>query len=155
MKTALAILLLTLGLVLPQMGTAQSIALSEASPVVGEEVTITLDVAVDTLVVTYRPNSSVATKELLVSATPTTTFQWASRNPGLVEISYPDRAQGGALIRRNVSVRFDGVSASGLAVMFGAGLILFGGAAFAFRTLFQHTEPPEKMDFDPNELPDT
>lgn len=157
MKPLLAIAVIVVAFFAPARGASPSIQLSDESPVVGQAITVTLPVAVDTLTVTYRPNSSVATTEYVVNRPAASTFQWASRNPGLVELSYPDRssASGPARVKHNVSVRFAGVSVSGLAVMFGAGIILFGGAAFAFRTLFRDTAPGERPDLDPEQLPDT
>lgn len=133
-----------------------SIEVSQVSPDVGERISLTFSVPVDTLTITYRPNSSVAKTEILVNNPPATTMEWASKEPGLVSLSYLDKSGGNAQrVRRDLSVRFDGISFSGIAVMLFAGIILFGGAATAFRTLFQEQDEGRPDVFDPEELPDT
>ena len=147
--TILLGLLLLMGL----SAAAQGITLSNESPEVGEEIVITLPEATDSLRIVYRPSSSVTKTEYLTSPTPTAAYTWAAAQPGLVQLSYAGRE--GAAVSRNVSIRFAGVSASGLTIMLLAGTILFGGVVLAFRTLFRDEEEDGELDFDPEELPDT
>jgi hypothetical protein len=133
-----------------------SIEVSKASPDVGERITLTFSVPVDTLTVTYRPNSSVSKTETLVNNPPVTSMEWASKEPGLVSLVYWDKSQESPQrVNRSLSIRFDGISGSGIAVMLFAGIVLFGGAATAFRTLFQEQDEGHPNVFDPEELPDT
>lgn len=133
-----------------------SIEVSKAMPTVGERVTLSFSVPVDTLKVTYRPNSSVAKTETLVNTPPATSMEWSSKEPGLVALSYVDRSgDSPQTVSQSLSIRFDGLSGSGLAVMLLAGVILFGGATTAFRTLFQEQDEGHPDTFDPDELPDT
>ncbi|WP_143473236.1 hypothetical protein [Flavilitoribacter nigricans] len=133
-----------------------SIEVSNHSPEVGETITLTFSAPVDSLTVTYRPNSSVSKTEVLVNNPPATSMEWASKEPGLVSLSYLDRSGGDAQsVRQDLSIRFEGLSGSGLAVMLFAGIILFGGATMAFRTLFQEQDEGRPEVFDPEEMPDT
>lgn len=105
---------------------------------VGETVTLSFSVPVDSLKVTYRPSSSVSKQEFLVISPPANSMEWAPQNPGLVQLSYQDRSgTSPTTVSHNISVRFRGLSSSGVVVMLLAFIILFGGASFAFRTLFQ------------------
>jgi hypothetical protein len=111
---------------------------------VGTPVTITLAQPADTLTVTYRPNSSITSREIL----PTNglqTVEWVPQKAGVAALSTPT---GGA---QNVSVRFQQAPVSGIIVLLLAGLILFGGIIFAFIKLFRNN--PE--DLDPAVRPDT
>jgi hypothetical protein len=96
---------------------------------VGTPVTVTLPAGADTLLVTYRPNSAIATTD----AIPATGGQvaWTPADAGVVALAVP----GGA--RETVSVRFQDTPAAGMLVLVLAGTILFGGAIFAFRKLFE------------------
>lgn len=133
-----------------------SIEPSNASPEVGERITLSFTVPVDTLTVVYRPNSSVSKTEILVNEPPMTMMEWASKEPGLVAMSYLDKSgDSPARVSRNLSIRFAGISESGLVVMILAGIILFGGATIAFRTLFQEQDEGRPNVFDPDEVPDT
>ncbi len=96
--------------------------------ILGESVTINLEQAQERLIVEYRPNSNIVTRDTLVSATPTKNFEWTPKKPGVVRLNTKDGS-------KNVSVRFKGLSVSGLLVMLLAGVILFGGAGLAFRSL--------------------
>ncbi|HMB92896.1 MAG TPA: hypothetical protein VKP65_18750 [Rhodothermales bacterium] len=111
---------------------------------VGTPVTITLAEPADTLTVTYRPNSSIATQEFLLT-NGQQTVEWIPQQAGVAAISTPS---GGA---QNVSVRFQSSPVSGIFVLFLAGFILFGGVIFAFIKLFKNS--PEKLD--PEIRPDT
>jgi hypothetical protein len=111
---------------------------------VGTPVTITLAAPADTLTVTYRPNSSIASQEILLT-NGQQTVAWVPQQAGVAAISTP---AGGA---QNVSVRFQSAPASGIIVLLFAGGILFGGVIFAFVKLFKNN--PEKLD--PEIRPDT
>jgi hypothetical protein len=87
---------------------------------------VTLPAPTDTLLATYRPSTSIAHVDTLVGAQ-----QWTPTEAGVVALSTP----GGDT--QNVSVRFARTPLAGLAVLLVAGLILFGGAGFAFRKLFE------------------
>lgn len=102
---------------------------SEEDLFVSREVTVSFPTPTDTLIVTYRPNSSIP----IVEAIPTNaagSATWTPRYPGVVAVATP----GGPT--QNVSVRFLTVPWNGVAVLTLAGLILFGGIIFAFRKLF-------------------
>ena len=132
------------------------ITLSNMAPKVGEEITIDVGTPVDTLVITYRPNSSVVKTDYVVNNTPGTQFTWASKSAGIVNLSYTDRTGGSpTTVSQGVSVRFNGLSAPGLIVMLLAGVILFGGATLAFRTLFRDAEEDGTLDLDPDKFADT
>lgn len=136
--------------------TWASIEVSKDSPTVGERITLTFSVPVDTLTVTYRPNSSVSKTEILVNDPPATSMEWSSKEPGLVALSYLDKSgESPQRVRHSLSIRFDGLSGSGLVVMLLAGVILFGGATTAFRTMFQEQDEGRTEVFDPDEVPDT
>ncbi|MEM1357552.1 MAG: hypothetical protein AAGF89_05110 [Bacteroidota bacterium] len=108
---------------------------------VGETVRLSFSAPVDSLTVTYRPSSSVSKQEFLVISPPASSTEWSPQNPGLVQLSYQDRSgTHPTTVSHNISVRFRGFSSSGVAVMLLAFIILFGGAGFAFRTLFQRQD---------------
>lgn len=115
------------------------IQLSNEFPVKGEPVEITLEEPGDRIYFTYRPRSSVARTDSLSAEAPATRFNWTPRDAGVVTIRAGEAS-------RNVSVRFGGISTSGLIVMLLAGGILFGGVGFAFRILFQ--EGKEQLDLE-------
>jgi hypothetical protein len=156
MKRTQLIYLLPFFLITAMPIAGASIEVSNNEPEVGERITLTFSVPVDTLTVTYRPNSSVAKTEILVNDPPATSMAWSSKEPGLVALHYVDKS-GDSLqgVNRNLSVRFSGVSASGIVVMVLAGIILFGGATTAFRTMFREQEEGRPDVFDPEEVPDT
>ena len=81
-----------------------------------QQATITTETPVDTIVVTYRPNSQVSTTEYLSAAEPTTSFKWVPSQAGVVAIQ-----AGGSTT--TVSVRFEGVSWSGIGIMIIAGVL--------------------------------
>ena len=113
----------------------------------GEPVTITLEKAVDSIFITYRPNSQVVKEEILTADTPSKTFEWAPLEAGVVAIQAGSSA-------KNVSVRFKGISGSGIFIMILAGLLLFGGATYAFR-LLMYGKPPSDFDADIQHRVDT
>jgi hypothetical protein len=106
------------------------IQLSTEFPVKGEAVDILLEEPAEKIYFTYRPRSAVARMDSLVAESAVSQFTWIPRDAGVVAIKTH-------AISRNVSVRFKGISTSGLIVMLLAGSILFGGVTFAFRILFQ------------------
>lgn len=123
---------------------AQPITLSPEIPVVGQEMTLRFEAPVDTVFVTYRPNSAVARRDT-IRIGEAASMRWTPSRAGVVAISLPDGT------RQNVSVRFTKTPLSGLVVLLVAGLILFGGAGWAMRMLFAGGAPR----FDPEDLPDT
>ena len=126
------------------------IELSPDEPVEGELVTVTLDKPARELIITYRPNSSVIRRDTLRADAPATAFTWTPEQAGVVALAAGDAT-------RNVSVRFRGWSWGGILVMIFAAGILFGGATFAFRTMFRDEEEDSTMDYDSSPLrhPDT
>ena len=132
---------------LPLLASAQ-ISLSKEQPTQGETVDITLGQPERLLVVTYRPNSSVARRDTLRSEQPATTFRWTPRKAGIVSLSSSNAS-------RNVSVRFKGFSGTGIIVMGIAATLLFGGAAFAFRLLFKDEAEDGTLDVELDHFPDT
>lgn len=128
------------------------IDVSNPAPEVGEKLTLTFDDEVDTLVVVYRPNAAVAKTDVIPISPASKTVEWSPENAGVVALSY---AAAGNSATRNISVRFAGVSYPGIFVMILAGVVLFGGAITAFRTLFRDEEEDGTRDLDPSQLPDT
>lgn len=156
MKKIELIYLLLLFLVIHTPIARASIEVSNQKPEVGERLTLTFPVPVDTLTVTYRPNSSVSKTEVVAINPPATSVEWASKEAGLVALAYMDKTQEDPQrVSKNMSVRFQGVSGSGIVVMLFAGVVLFGGAATAFRTLFREQDEGRPNVFDPEEMPDT
>lgn len=150
------IYLIFFGLIMASPSALASIEVSKDSPTVGERITLTFSAPVDTLTVTYRPNSSVSKTETLVNNPPATSMEWSSKEPGLVALAYLDKSgESPQRISRSLSIRFDGLSGSGIVVMLLAGVILFGGATTAFRTMFQEQDEGRPDVFDPDEVPDT
>lgn len=145
-KTTLFILVLLLG----HLPLSAQIKLSTDKPVEGETLTITLNQPVRELIITYRPNSSVIRRDTLRADTPATAFNWTPEQAGVVALAAGDATS-------NVSVRFQGLSWGGILVMIIAAGILFGGATFAFRTMFRDEEEDGTMDYDasPQRHPDT
>ena len=130
------------------LGAAAQFTLSDDTPVQGEPVTIELMEPAAMLILVYRPRSSVAERDTLRADAPTTTFQWVPEEAGVVSIVTPAGT-------KNVSVRYPGLSTSGLIVMVIAGGLLFGGAAFAFRLLFQEDGPAPPEELEVERRPDT
>lgn len=124
-------LLLLLAALLSAPALAQ-IAVSPEAPVRGQPVTVTLDAPAEALLVTYRPNSGIAVEETVPVTG--TTATWTPSRAGVVGLATPDGAS------RNVSVRFDRTPLSGLFILIGAGVVLFGGATFAMRALLSDDE---------------
>ncbi len=141
------IALLLIAFVWATLAPAQ-ISLSDEHPVQGEPVTITLPEPASELIVTYRPNSSIARVDTLRAEPPATAFLWTPRQAGVASLSIPTEG-------RNVSVRFQGLSGSGIFVMIIAGTLLFGGAGFAFYILFKDEEEDDTLDIELDHFPDT
>lgn len=134
---------LTLSLLLAVPAAGQ-ITLSAEDLYVSEPVTVTLAAPAEALTVTYRPNSSIETVET-IPARGQQTVTWTPVQAGVVALS------AGGSGSRNVSVRYQRVPAGGIVVLLIAGCLLFGGAIFAFRKLFQDGPAPAK----PSHRPDT
>lgn len=97
---------------------------------VGEPVEVTLPSGVDSLMVTYRPSSSISRTEIIpVGGAPV--VEWTPAQPGVVRLA----AEDGSAV--NVSVRFQQIPAAGVVVLLLAGTILFGGAITASVLLFR------------------
>lgn len=129
--------------------TSGQIKLEPVKPAKGEVVMVSVDPPADSLLLVYRPNSALAREEWLVSDQGDGYFQWTPSDAGVVAMT-----AGGQI--RNVSVRFAGVSTSGIVVMVLAFCLLFGGAFFAFRLLFSDPESAEhSKELDVTHRPDT
>ncbi len=129
--------------------SAQPITIVPEAPVLGEPATLRFSeadsaLAVDTVFVTYRPNSALAQRDTVLLGG-FSSMKWTPAHAGVVQIALP----GGA--SRNVSVRFTAPPLSGILILIAAGLILFGGAAFSMRKLFSGGPPR----LGPEDLPDT
>jgi len=125
------------------------IELEPVKPTKGEVVAVTVVPPTDSLRLVYRPNSAVARVEWVVSDQSDGRFQWTPSDAGVVAMAAGEQS-------RNVSVRFAGVSTSGIVVMLLAFCLLFGGAFFAFRLLFSDPESEKHSDqLDVSHRPDT
>lgn len=123
---------------------AQPITVIPEKPIVGQEATLQLGAPVDTVFVTYRPNSAVARRDT-IRLGGFDSVKWTPAQAGVVQIRLADGTA------QNVSVRFAQTPLLGVLILLGAGLILFGGAIFAMRKLLSG-DAPRLM---PEELPDT
>ena len=108
---------------------------------VSEPVTVTLATPAEALTVTYRPGSSIETTETL-PLRGEQSVTWTPVQAGVVALS------AGGSGTRNVSVRYQRAPAGGIVVLLIAGCLLFGGAIFAFRKLFQDGPPPARPHLD-------
>lgn len=97
-----------------------------------QEVTVTVPTPLDSLIVTYRPNSSIPIEDRLLT-NEQGSAAWTPRYPGVVALATPDGPT------QNVSVRFLTTPWSGVVVLTLAGVILFGGIVVSFRKLFSTT----------------
>ncbi len=120
--------LVLLGILLSEGARAQ-IILSEETVERGREVQLRLSEPVDHFVVIDRPNSALTERDTFSVDPPSDVLSWTPERAGIVRLEAGEESL-------NVSVRFQGVSGTGLMVMFLAGTLLFGGAVFAFRLLF-------------------
>ena len=142
-RLLLPLLALAAAAALPAPAAAQFVA-PDQRVVVGRPVDLQVPAGTDTVRVTYRPNSAIGQVEALpVTAA---TVRWTPREAGVVALA----GAGGAA--QNVSVRFEETPALGLLMLTLAGLILFGGATFAFIKLFSGGSPPRTA---PEVRPDT
>lgn len=145
MQRSLPLLLcLAAALVAAAPVSAQSITVFPEPVTVGDRTTLTFGVPVDTLVVTYRPNSAIPIVDT-IRVGGFDTVRWSPERAGVVRLSVPS---GGA--SQNVSVRFDEPPIAGIIVLILAALILFGGAAWAMVKLLSkgmpHTMPETRPD---------
>lgn len=124
--------------------TAQSITITPEIAVLDREATLHFGAPVDTLFVTYRPNSVLAQRDT-IRIGGFDSVKWTPKRAGVVQIALP----GGA--SQNVSVRFTAPPMSGIAILIVAGLILFGGAILSMRALFSDGAPLIM----PEDMPDT
>jgi len=145
-KQFLLFVFLCCGLVID---TFAQIKLSTATPEEGQTVKINLEQPDSMVIITYRPNSAVTTRDTLKATPLASSFEWTPQSAGIANLSTTNQ---GSL---NVSIRFRGLSVSGIAVMIIAGGLLFGGAAFAFRLLFKDEEEDGTLDMDLDHMPDT
>lgn len=133
MKTGAAIGVLALlaagSAFLPGKAQAQEVPGIPGTLRVGEAVELTIPEG-STLIVTYRPNSSIARSDSLAIG-PDGAVTWTPEQAGVVALA----VDAGPV--RNVSVRFAGVPWLGVLVLLGAGSILFGGAAFGLRRMLK------------------
>lgn len=98
----------------------------------GEPVTVstlTPEGVADTLTVIYRPNAILA-RAVHLPTGGAETVTWTPESAGVVQLV-------AGSLRQNVSVRYRRPPLGGIIVLILAGSILFGGATFAFRKLFQ------------------
>lgn len=126
--------------------TAAQITPSTDAPTVGEPLTLTFDAPVDTLTVTFRPGaaaSTVRTQHIVLGGQ--TSYTWTPERAGVVQVAANGATQ-------NLSVRFTSLPGLGVLIMVLAGLILFGGAAWATSLLLQGGH---RIDIDPSMRPDT
>ncbi|OZC02696.1 hypothetical protein [Rubricoccus marinus] len=114
-------------------GAQAQITTSPEVIVRGEPVTVTFAEPTDSLLVTYRPNSGIAYKEVVPASG--TSATWTPNRAGVVALATPAGAS------QNVSVRFDRTPVSGILILTLAGIVLFGGAAFAMRALLSEDTP--------------
>ena len=122
-------------LLLAGLSASAQITPSTDAPVVGRPMMLTFDAPVDTLKVTYRPNSVAAfTDEIVLGGATETEFTPA--HPGIIQVAAGDE-------KKSLSVRFVSPPISGILVMLLAGIVLFGGAALSMRMLLGSADPDD------------
>lgn len=94
--------------------------------------------------VTYQPDAPVAVSEDFVLGDDTS-IRWTPRNAGIaklesIKIQAPREGEGEedaitVFASQDVSVKFDGIPASGVVIALFAALVLFGGAFFSMKAL--------------------
>jgi len=106
-----------------------------AGPIEGHPTVVTLDSLAEHVQVIWRPNSAIPdTVNLDVTGQ---TFTWTPKQAGVATMTTSNGTS------QNVSVRYDGVPASGIFILIIAGTILFGGAGFAMGKLLGGEMPEE------------
>ncbi len=149
MRATSSVLMVLVCLLVLSQGVSAQIELEPLKPTKGEVVSVTVEPPTDSLLLVYRPNSAVAREEWVVSDQADGHFEWTPSDAGVVAMAAGGQA-------RNVSVRFAGVSESGIFVMVLAFCLLFGGASFAFRLLFSDPEAGKHtQELDVSHRPDT
>lgn len=127
----------------PEAPTATRIDVFPEKLVVGDKSSLSFDAPVQTVVVTYRPNSAIPLVDT-VHVGGFESIRWTPERAGVVRVAVP----GGP--SRNLSVRFAALPVAGIVVLILAGLILFGGAAWAMYKLLSdgmpHTIPEVRPD---------
>lgn len=126
--------LLALTLLLGAPLVAAQPTFSPEIPVRDQPVTVTFEAPADEARVIYRPGSVAADTVVLATSGAEVTF--SPEQAGVVRVEAGDEAL-------PLSVRFPSAPLSGLFVMIGAGMILFGGAAFAMRALLSGDKLPD------------
>ena len=144
------------------VSTARGLVLrvEPASPVRGEVAAIRVlpDAVADTsraareaaltgwkIYVEYFPNSKVVRGDALGVTGPAGEVFWEPAFAGIVAVRAIREREGSGpeQLATNVSVRFPSVPAGGVLVFFAAGLVLLGGAGWAFVHLLEHKPPGE------------
>jgi NSS family neurotransmitter:Na+ symporter len=131
-------LLVSGALLAPAKAHAQDVPAIPARARVGEAVNLTLPGAAS-LTVTYRPNSSIA-RSVTLPVGSDGVVVWTPEQAGVVALVI----DGGT--SRNVSVRFAGVPWLGIVVLAAAGTILFGGAGYGLKRLFEGDDHAFPLD---------
>ncbi len=135
--------LLLFALLASAAGAQDIVSVTPDAPTRGEDVTVTFSEPVDSVMVTYRPGAVTATTETFTPGT--STFTFTPVKAGIVSVASGDASQ-------SLSVRYVGTPIAGLIVMILAGLILFGGAGLALRSLLSDGD---RIAIDPTLFPDT
>ncbi|MGI9173915.1 MAG: hypothetical protein ACR2GR_01165 [Rhodothermales bacterium] len=132
MRRAALLLLLAAALALPARGQF----FAEGTRIYrGEAIDVAVPQGADTLVVTYRPSSAISHTVMLPTGG-ARSVSWTPEEAGVVALSAGGTSE-------NVSVRFRSVPPGGLLILLLAGTILFGGAGFALKKLFEDDSPPQ------------
>lgn len=116
------------------------IEISPESPIEGDVTSLRFPAPIDTLEITYRPESVTSTSETLV-LDGATSAEWTPTRAGVVQLAFGDQQT------QNVSVRYRETSGLGLFVMIVAGMILFGGIGFAFRSMLSNGDESAREMF--------
>ncbi len=122
-------LLIAGSMLAPSRASAQQVPEIPGIARVGQPIELTIPEG-STLVVTYRPNSSIARSDSMPIG-PDRTVTWTPEQAGVVALAI----DGGPT--HNVSVRFRSVPWLGVFVLLAAGSILFGGAGFGLSRMLR------------------
>ncbi len=114
-------------LLLPLPARAQLVPPGEVVRI-GVPVTVAVEGA-DTLYVVYRPNAAVSQRDVVLTGG-AARVAWTPERAGVVQLV-------AGASKQNVSVRYVTPPAGGIFVLLVAGFILFGGAAYALKKLFE------------------